>query len=438
MIPRREKRIVAAAMALSAALVLIYMAISPSHALSGDEPVYDEYGLEFVAGNPWKQDILPVHLEGELHASAWKAPLYPAWVGVIYSLLGTGEWAGTTAWERVEIVQALLLAPLTVLLTWLLARRLFGPRPAIAAAALTAVFPLVWEYFGLLTPEALAIPLTVGFLLVVLDREPSTGRAVAAGVLLGLGLLVHPTAFVLAGTLLVAWWIAARGRGLALGVLAGAVALLLVAPWTVRNLVVFDGAFIPISIQDAAVYGSFNEDAASDPVRRYAWREAPPSLLPQLEQLEAERVGEAEFHSRLRELGLDYIRAHPESVPAAIFHNGVLRFWDLRPPGQAIDEVHTQGRSTKVRGLALAIYYPLLVAALAGLWRLRHRREIVLPLLTVFALSAIAFMVVAGTRYRAPLEPVLVILACSLLARPEPRSASAKPRPGATPGSAST
>ncbi len=134
--------------------------------------------------------------------------------------------------------------------------------------------------------------------------------------------------------------------------------------------------------------------------------------------MEAERVDEAEFHSRLRELGLDYIEEHPESVPNAILRNGVLRFWDLRPPQQAIDEVQFQGRSTKVRGLALAIYYPLLIAAAIGMWRLRHRRKIVLPLLTAFALVAVAFMVIAGTRYRAPLEPVLVILACSLLATP--------------------
>ncbi len=176
--PEREKRIVLRPRSCHAALVLIYIAISPTHVLSGDEPVYDEYGRNFAAGQFWEQS-LP---HGGQHASAWKAPVYPAWVGILLPVLGSGDWPGSvTAWERVEIIQGLLLAPLTVLLTWLLARRLLGARVAIAAAVVTAVFPLSWEYFGLLFPEALAIPLTLGFLLVVLDREPTPKRARGGG-----------------------------------------------------------------------------------------------------------------------------------------------------------------------------------------------------------------------------------------------------------------
>ncbi len=416
-VPLREKRIVLGAAILSAVLVLIYIAISPTHVLSGDEPVYDEYGRNFAAGQFWEQS-LP---HGDQHPSAWKAPVYPAWVGIWYSLLGSGDWPGSvTAWERVEVIQGLLLAPLTVLLTWLLARRLLGVRVAIAAAVLTAVFPLSWEYFGLLFPEALAIPLTLGFLLVVLDREPTQKRALAAGALLGLGLLVHPTSFVLAGALVAAWWLAAgMRRGLAMSALAGLIALLVVAPWTIRNMVEFDGALIPVSIQDAAIYGTFNDEAVNDPIQPYAWRPTPDSAREELAAMEREQVDEAEFHDRLRDLGTDYILDNPQTVPVAIVRNGILRFWDLRPPSQAIDEVTTQGRSAKVRGIGLLMYYPLLIGALIGTWRLRRRREIVLPVLAAVGLVAIVFMVIGATRYRAPLEPLLVILACSLLAGPQ-------------------
>ncbi len=201
--------------------------------------------------------------------------------------------------------------------------------------------------------------------------------------------------------------------------LAGLIALLVIAPWTIRNMVEFDGALIPVSIQDAAVYGTFNDEAVNDPAQPYAWRPTPESARATLDEMERERVDEDEFHDRLRELGTDYILDNPQTVPVAIFRNGILRFWELRPPSQAIDEVTTQGRSTKVRGLGLLMYYPLLICALIGTWRLRRRTDIVVPVLAAVGLVAIVFMIIGATRYRAPLEPLLVILACSLLAGPE-------------------
>jgi 4-amino-4-deoxy-L-arabinose transferase-like glycosyltransferase len=422
-VPRRERTLVGAAMATSALLVIAYLLISPSHELSGDEPVYHEYGELFADGKLWYSSA-PF---GDEHASAWKAPGYPAWVGIIYTILPNSA-------EAVEVVQGLLLAPLTVLLTWLLARRLLGPRVAIAAAWVTAVFPLSWEYFGLLFPEALAIPLTLAFLLAVIDREPTPWLAVGAGVLLGLGLLVRPTSFFLVAALAVAWWLAGGWRrGTALAALAIAVAALVVLPWTIRNAVVNDGGFIPISVQDAAAYGTFNSESANDPELPYAWRLAPAPYRDELAELERERASDAEFRDRLQELAWDYVKENPEAVPAALFHNGIRRFWDLRPPGQALDEVAFQGRSHNVRRAGLAMYYVLLPLAAFGLWRLRHRREIVLPLLAAFGLAAVAFTIIAATRYRAPLEPVLAILASSLLAK---RRRLTREAPSAAPGGA--
>ncbi len=65
-----------------------------------------------------------------------------------------------------------MLAPLTVLGAWLLARRLFGPRTAIASAFVLAVFPASWEFIGLLYPEALAVPVALLALNLFLDRPP--------------------------------------------------------------------------------------------------------------------------------------------------------------------------------------------------------------------------------------------------------------------------
>jgi 4-amino-4-deoxy-L-arabinose transferase-like glycosyltransferase len=352
----------------------------------------------------------------------WKAPAYPAWVGFWYELLGSSPL-------RLSLVQGLVMAPLGVLATWGLGRHLFGAGVGVVAAFVIAVFPLAWEFHGLLYPETLAIPLTTLVLLLFLARTPTPPLALAVGAAIGAAILVRPNSFFLFAGVLAAWMLAAGWRrGLGLTALSVAVAALVVAPWTIRNYVVTDGEFIPISIQDGAIYGTFNEVSANDPIYPYAWRFAfrdPPAVY-------ENESSDAEFRSELQQLAFDYIEEHPFSLVEAFYWNGLSRFWDVRRPGRAIDEVPFTGRSEGVAWAGLAMYYVLLPLALLGLWRARRRREVVLPLLVTALAASAVFTVASGTRYRAPLEPAIAVLAVSALAPLLDRRgrAAGEPRPG--------
>ncbi len=116
---------------------------------------------------------------------------------------------------------------------------------------------------------------------------------------------------------------------------------------------------------------------------------------------------------RLRKLAFDYIGDYPSSLLKAFYWNGITRFWDIRRPAHAVDEVPFEGRSKKVTEVGLAMYYLLLPLALVGLWKARSRREIWIPVVALAVASSIVFTVASGTRYRAPLEPLIVVLACS-------------------------
>jgi 4-amino-4-deoxy-L-arabinose transferase-like glycosyltransferase len=400
-VSRAEAMLLAAAMALALACVVVYVLANRYHPLVGDMPEYDLQARLFTEGM-WWWSTTPFGVE---HATAWKAPLYPLWLGFWYELLGPNA-------TRVEIVQA-FGAPLTVMLSWLLARRLFTPRVALAAAFVVAVFPLAWEFYGLLYPEALAVPLTMLAVLLFLGRDATPRAAALAGAAVGVCLLVRPTSgFLLAGV--AAAWIVAAGwrRGIAMSALSVLVAALVVAPWTVRNFVVLDG-FVPISVQDAAAYGTFNETSATDPVYPYQWRS---HVLVESGVVERAGGSEVEFRARLQDLALDYIAENPESLPKAFFWNGLSRLWDVRRPARAMTEVDFEGRSAAVTGVGLAMYYVLLPLAIVALWRLRRRRELVVPLVAMAIAASLVFTVVSGTRYRAPLEPVIAILACSVIA----------------------
>lgn len=401
-IPKRELSALAGAMALGAAVVIAYVLATRPNELLGDQIEYHSEGVFFTQGKPW-WSTLPF---GIAHASTWKAPVYPAWVGFWYELLGNSP-------VRVAIVQGLILAPLSVLATWLLGRRLFGARVALAAAFVVAVFPLAWEFFGLLYAEALAVPLTTLIFFLFLDRAPSRGLAIGVGAAIGLAMLVRPTSFFLFAGLLATWVILAGWRrGIGHTAIAVAVAALVVIPWTIRNAVVTDGGFVPISIQDGAAFGTFNEESASDPVYPYAWRfrlEDPPEVM------EGPPVEDDVFRSELQDAAFDYISEHPESVPKAFFWNGLSRFWDVRRPARAVDEVAFDGRSEAMTWIGLAMYYVLLPLALLGLWRMRARRALVVPILVTALAASVVFTVQGATRYRAPLEPLIVVLAAAAI-----------------------
>jgi hypothetical protein len=201
--------------------------------------------------------------------------------------------------------------------------------------------------------------------------------------------------------------------------------VLFLVPWTIRNYDVSDGSFIPLSVQDGAIAGTFNDTSANDDENPYKWRViterdrdivTPPPGAP--------RLTEAELLKEFRKRGLRYIRDHPASVPKAFFWNGITRFWDLRSPAKIKDDALVQRGVGWVAIAGVVLHWLLLPLALVGLWRLRHNRQWFVTVVLLAALMSVATTVVSGTRYRTPLEPVVAVLACSLLAPRQNRLAS--------------
>ncbi|HVS29336.1 MAG TPA: hypothetical protein VHE14_07270, partial [Solirubrobacteraceae bacterium] len=83
-VDRRERTLLVAAILLGLAVRVGYVLITGGHHLTGDEPEYDIEGRFLVHGH-FLWSTTPY---GIAHASMWKAPIYPAWVGVWYALIG--------------------------------------------------------------------------------------------------------------------------------------------------------------------------------------------------------------------------------------------------------------------------------------------------------------------------------------------------------------
>ena len=379
------------------------MLVTWDHQLAGDEPEY-HVQASFLADGKWFWSTTPY---GIPHPSAWKTPGYPLFVGVLYALGGKNP-------DAVMLLQVLVLGPLTIALTWLLGRRLFGAWVGTASAFVVAVHPFVWQFEARLFAEALATPLTLLILVLVLDSRLPMPRVVAAGALSGALILVKPSAIhVLAAVvpaILIGWgW----RRGVPRAAVAVAACVLVIAPWTIRNYAEFD-SFLPLSVQDAGIYGVFNDEAANDDEHRWAWRAINARDAELFDP--ARPLPDDELRAELRDRAFEYIEEQPSSVPKALFWNGITRFWDIRDPGEALDEVPFQGRSRTLTWIGLGIWWVLLPLGLAGLFLARSRRGVAIPLAAMFVLATLVYIGNSGTRYRAPFEPVIAVLACSAIA----------------------
>lgn len=312
-------------------------------------------------------------------ATGFRVPLYP--------ILLAGLTLGHRAFWPVVITQSIFGAA-TIVLTALLAFRLFpGPaaaRAAILAAAVTAIYPYYVFHDTALQETSLYTLLTLIAVLVLQDvkRNGSTIAGGMAGVVLGLDVLTRATIAPFAA--LVPFWLFWHRRirpGLVCAILLAATIL----PWILRNYIVLGDP--TLSTETGVQFWTGNNgllfryypSQSSDISKDYAMS----TLTPQ-DQQELKRIAGSEkltsewfFHK-----GLQYVEAHPLQTILDGLRKNVAAFNWLPSPRRrlAIDLAY---------GLS---YGPVMLLGLWGMFRHRaHWREDSL----IYLLFA-SFMLVTG------------------------------------------
>jgi 4-amino-4-deoxy-L-arabinose transferase-like glycosyltransferase len=200
------------------------------------EPVWDGHYYDFgarriAAGLGYSDDRA---VPGGLLWHPWcHYPVgYSGFLALFYRVLGSQHAVAAVA-------NALTGAALAVV-TWALARYALSARRARVAGWIVALHPGLILYAALVMTEPLAALLTLtAFWLAVRDRWPARGL-VAGALMLGVAALVRPQALLCAPFLALAAAREWRGRAVA-AVVAVAIALVPVLPWTARNCRVMDG-----------------------------------------------------------------------------------------------------------------------------------------------------------------------------------------------------
>lgn len=339
--------------------------------------------------------------------TSFRPPLYPAFLALIYLLVGSGPHRFLAA----RIVQALLGAALSPLTARVAQQLGCSKRAALWGALGVALYPLLVIY-----PLALATENLFVFLLLLslwaLLRAGKRGRAfdyALAGLLLGLAALTRSAVvpFVPLAALWAAWGTRPRRTGLRNGALILLVFALVTFPWSLRNSLLHGEFHFVETDLGYNLYmgyhpqssGTFSVDFSFD-------------LLPILDDGERNRLGMEAFWS--------FVRADPARVPYLMarklsyfwgfdrrgfqyfYCNNFLGAWQPWQVGGAL-------------GLLCAPTALVIAAGLAGLILARPRRQIVLAALLVVSFTAGYVLIMAEARFHLPLIPLLAALAAHTL-----------------------
>ncbi len=166
------------------------------------------------------------------------APFYPYVCAAVYAVSGGSPTPLLFLQMAAGAANAVLIARL--------AERLFGFRAGLASGLLVAVHPGLIVYSALkvhsLTFDALWFSVVV-WQVIRLREEPTLARSVWAGLAIGASMLSRPTGLLFflvpAGWLIVMTPSDQRRKALARAAVMGVCALLVIAPWLIRNALVY-------------------------------------------------------------------------------------------------------------------------------------------------------------------------------------------------------
>ncbi len=404
-------------LAVALAVRIAAVAVHPDYVPIGDPADYER-----IARSVSEDGKYPGRTEGLPGPSAYRPPVYPVALGVVYAVAPVEE----RTWAR--LVQALVgtvTVALVGLVAWLALRR---RRVALVAMAVAAVWPPMWVLNGALLSESVFVPLTLGAVAAALvARERGTWRwIVACGVLVGLAWLTRANGVALLLPVAVALWGVHRRRWLA-PVAMAAVAALTVAPWTIRNAVVMDH-FVPVAVEDGyGLAGTYNDVARNHeqfPAAWVNWYDVP-SNVRIVRSVENDEIA---WNDALREEALEFIGDHPGYVPKVAWWN-LRRLFDAAGLEWLRYEYGAYGLPRWMAPLELATFWPLALLALAGAFtaaaRAAPRWLVLVPAILLLPIFIAGYM-----RFRVPIDPFLAILAaCAIVAVVE-RRAGAPARPG--------
>jgi 4-amino-4-deoxy-L-arabinose transferase-like glycosyltransferase len=407
----RDRQLIAAALAL-ALVVRVVIVVLTRHTYHpvADAADFSRIATSIAHGHGFGSDTIATH-----GPSAFRTPLWPAVLGAVYAVVGTKITAG----RLVLAVISTGFIGMVGAVAWKVVGRTVGLICLFAGAVyppfLLASYGLNYEVLmGVLVFSALYFGLRWR------DHPGSWSYLVLAGVCSGLAVLCRENAaFVLVPLWVFIYQARARGeRGLLIRrlLIVTGCAVIVVAPWTIRNAEQLH-AFVPVS--DSPGYtlaGDYNAFSMRHLGTPQMW--VPPQVDPTNRALMVKDLhdNEAQLSAALQSQAIHFILHHPSSVPKVVGWN-IIRLLSLQGVKSSNWTAGYIGWPVHFVELSVVSFWGIALLAIPGAFTRKARR---IPwAIWLFPVLWCISLVLTSTilQYRLVVEPFVLILAAITVLR---------------------
>ena len=316
--------------------------------------------------------------------------IYPLYLAVVYAITGYHPLAA-------RLIQGALGGALICYLVYLIGRRVADEITGLVGAALAAVYGyFIYYNVALMTETYFIVCVLLALHLgLELKERPTLRRWIGLGLTLGLAALLRQTILIFIPFLLL--WLVweLRNSGVRWWHFAVPIVMmsLLIAPWTIRNYVVYH-QFLPLNSNAGyAFYASNNPTMGTD------WSNDK-VVVPVPDELAGQN--EAEMNQALTRKGVEFILADPKRYVLLTLDKTLeyFKFW----PSSDSSPI-----SNLNRVLSFGLYLPFMLSGLY-LSFARWRNFVVLYLFMVIH-TGIHLLTWPAPRYRLPVDAVSMVFA---------------------------
>lgn len=385
-------------------------------------PLYDSGQYQTIGFNLIDEHCFCLH---PYITTLYRPPLWPFLIAGLSLIFG-----------RADIYDRLFLCCLgagTCVFIFLFARDLFNKRIGLIAGLIACIYPALYLYDGWMYTESLYTFLLTAICYCMLRIQRDEGRRrwpwLLCGILLALLALTRPNgilvlALVLLWTIFLTWRKLLRKRALVSVGLMALLAALLIAPWTLRNYMV-SHSFVPIATGDGTVLlGAYNDQVLTTPGLQGSWSnplhataQTMATLKPfSLDKCQATCEVAREDASKIA--AEQWIKAHLSDIPTLLVYH-LRNFWTpyTREADLPMERFPAQISSQVVH--AMSETFPIAIFLLAALGLVvtlkRYWHELLFAYLVILATLGEALVYYGSSRFRTPIEPLLILLAAGAL-----------------------
>jgi 4-amino-4-deoxy-L-arabinose transferase-like glycosyltransferase len=359
---------------------LIAAYFNRNYPVIGDAEVYHAEGRFLAEGQGFRRFLTDV-------PTAEHPPLHIVLLAA-FDLIG----AHSTAAQKALLG---LVGSLTVVTIGFLGRAVKDELTGLIAAAIAALYPMLWLADAALMSETTSMLFTALALLIAY-RERTSRNAVLLGVVIGLGALTRGELVGLLALLFI------NRRHAWMTVLA---VVLVLTPWTIRNALTFERPVLISSNTGGLLAGANCERTYYGP-EIGTWVTVPCLA-------DRPRGDEAEVDAAFRDRGLNYAADHVQRIPLVMLVR-LGRLLDVyRPWTQGIFFQGREGRNPIAAKYGLVFYWLLLPFGIAGAIIAGRRGRVLL--VPVGLVVLVAVLTYGSTRFRTTAEPSLVVFSALAL-----------------------